>query len=167
MYSNWLWVVNTFWTWKFLKILGPKHPFQGSSWRGVSLRIGHHPRNEKAKLPGNKVYTIETRWWYFPEWKVLGQLMCGRPLRQPVQFTAGQRAPAGMSAKKKRQNWWVSGCAGAQLCQRLGEFICDNYIVNPTIGLNEEIINSREQNIIGERKEIIIYYMDLLCIMFP
>ena len=109
-----------FWTWQFLEILGPKHPFQEAPEGFTSLKIGRHPREKKARCPGNNVYNIGTRWRQFPGWprrRVLGQVTCGMPLEQPVQFRAGQKPPAGMSARKKGQHWWVFYCAGIQVCQ--------------------------------------------------
>lgn len=143
-----------FWTSKVLKIyFWPQAPFSGSSWKMCFPKDRTSSKRE-ARCPRNKVYNRGTGWRQFWGWP--------RSLRttdvwqtSEVQFRAGQRDPAVVFArnnnnKKSKSDGFPAVLESSSV--RVEEWICDSYIANETIGLNEEIINSREDNIIEDRK---------------
>ena len=111
-------------------------------------------KREETRCPENKAYETGTGWKQIPGWPVvLRQLMCGRPLESSSE------------QDREVQQWCVQGTTTTTKSESYGfpavlesssvrtkEWMCDSYIANETAGLNEEIINSREDNTIEDRK---------------
>lgn len=106
-------------------------------------------KREEARCPEIKAYDTGTGWKQFLGWpEVLGQLMCGRPLETSLEQDRDlqQWCVQGTMTTTKSESYGFPGVLESSSV-RTREWMCDGYIANETAGLNEESINSREDNI--------------------
>lgn len=106
-------------------------------------------KREEARCPEIKAYDTGTGWKQFLGWpEVLGQLICGRPLETSLEQDRDLQhwCVQGTMTTTKSESYGFPGVLESSSV-RTKEWMCDGYIANETAGLNEESINSREDNI--------------------